>query len=92
MRRVTLTEFQQNLRDLSLKIMKLNVIPHYGNSRRPENRNRFLRILAIGCIGAFALMLTSCGGSKSSSSSSKHAESCAGRYLNLSFERSRGKP
>ncbi len=70
MRCVALTEFQQNLRDLSLKIMKLNVIPHYGNSRRPENRNRFLRILAIGCISAFALVLTSCGGSKSSSSSS----------------------
>ena len=69
MRRIALTEFQQNLRDLSLKIMKLNVIPHYGNSRRPENRNRFLRILAIGCIGAFALVLTSCGGSTSSSSS-----------------------
>ena len=69
MRRVTLTEFQQYLRDLSLKIMKLNVIPHYGNSRRPGNWNRFLRILAIGCIGAFALLLTSCGGGSTSSSS-----------------------
>jgi hypothetical protein len=46
--------------------MKLNAIPHYGYSRRPENRNRFPRILAIGCIGAFALVLIGCGGSKSS--------------------------
>ena len=74
MRRVALTEFQQYLRDLSLKIMKLNVIPHYGNSRRPENWNRFLRILAIGCIGAFALVLTSCGGGTSSSSSSSSTQ------------------
>jgi hypothetical protein len=55
-------------------MMKLNVVPNYRNSRRPIDWKRFLRILAIGCISAFALVLTSCGGSKSSSSSSSSTQ------------------
>ena len=50
--------------------MNPNVIPHYGNSRRPIERNRFFRLLALISISACALVFTGCGGSSSSSSSS----------------------